>query len=96
MFPELGSKGIIRVAFVQWPEGLAPGSDRWASLAEEVVASTSDPLITNELPFGTWLASSGVFDHAAAEHSVALHAVSRKQKAEYPNYVQESLLPLDQ
>jgi N-carbamoylputrescine amidase len=73
MFPELGSNGITRVAFVQWPEGLAPGSDLWAALAEQVVASAPDVLITNELPFGTWLASSGVFDHTAAGHSVALH-----------------------
>ena len=52
----------MRVGFVQWPDGLAPHSEVWSALAADVARSAPEVLITNEMPFGPWLAASPNFD----------------------------------
>lgn len=64
---------LITVAYAQWPEGLTPDSPQWQQIAEQVRAAEADLLITNEMPFGPWLAEHATFDAQAAQHSVALH-----------------------
>jgi len=64
---------MTNCAFVEWPEGLEPAGERWDALRREVDAARADILITNEMPFGAWLASADRFDAAAADRSVALH-----------------------
>lgn len=63
----------LRVAFVEWPEGLASGDAQWQRASAAVAASRPDILVTNELPFGGWLADSGAFSDAEAEASILAH-----------------------
>jgi N-carbamoylputrescine amidase len=63
----------MRVAFVQWPDGLIPDTDIWSSVAADVARSAPEILITNEMPFGPWLAASPTFDAKRAKESVRIH-----------------------
>jgi N-carbamoylputrescine amidase len=62
-----------RCAFVEWPEGLTPAGSQWERIRRDVDRSEPDILVTNEMPFGPWLASASVFDEVEAENSAALH-----------------------
>lgn len=63
----------MRVAFVQWPDCLIPDTNRWSVLANDVVAAKPYILVTNEMPFGPWLAASSNFDMERAKESIHLH-----------------------
>lgn len=63
----------MRVGFVEWPEGLQAFSSDWTKLAERVDAMRLELLITNELPFGRWIASNPTFDADIAQQSIAAH-----------------------
>ena len=64
----------LKVAFVEWPEGLATEDPRWVKLKESVTALRPDMLVTNELPFGPWLAEDAVFSEDEAQLSFRAHA----------------------
>lgn len=51
----------LRIAFVEWPEALSTDDPQWRELKDSVAAARPDILVTNELPFGPWLADSPVF-----------------------------------
>ena len=63
----------MRFAIVAWREALDPEGEIWAGIAATVVAAEPDLLVTNELPFGPWIAADPTFDRATAEKSVAIH-----------------------
>lgn len=63
----------VRVAFVEWPEGLTPTDSQWRELKNSIIAAHPDILVTNELPFGPWLADSAVFSENEAILSVRAH-----------------------
>ncbi|MES2443631.1 MAG: carbon-nitrogen hydrolase family protein [Pseudomonadota bacterium] len=63
----------LRVGFVEWPEGLTGGGAHWDGIGAAVAASRPDLLVTNELPFGPWLADSPDFSEAEAERSIRAH-----------------------
>jgi len=63
----------VRVGFVQWPDGLNPKSDVWFGLVADVARAAPDVLITNEMPFGPWVAASPHFDLKRAQESVQIH-----------------------
>ncbi len=63
----------LRIAFVEWPEALAPDNDVWAGLKKSVVLEHPDILVTNELPFGPWLAEGAVFSEREAHLSIRAH-----------------------
>jgi N-carbamoylputrescine amidase len=63
----------VRVGFVEWPEGLTADDARWEALSAAVSAARADILVTNELPFGSWLADRAEFSRADAERSIAAH-----------------------
>jgi N-carbamoylputrescine amidase len=63
----------VRVAFVEWPEGLVAGGAEWEQLKNSVAVVGPDILLTNELPFGPWLADAESFSRDAAERSVHAH-----------------------
>ena len=63
----------MRVGFTEWPDGLEPHGPDWSGITRRVADARLDLLITNELPFGRWLAAEPAFDREAAEASVALH-----------------------
>ena len=63
----------MRVVFVQWQDGLIPDTVIWAAIAADVTRSAPEVLITNEMPFGPWLAASPNFDVERARQSVKIH-----------------------
>ena len=48
----------LRIAFVEWPEALSTDQPQWSELKASVTALRPDILITNELPFGPWIAET--------------------------------------
>jgi len=63
----------VRIAFVEWPEALSPQGSRWSALVDSVIAVHPDILVTNELPFGPWLADSTAFSENDAHLSILAH-----------------------
>lgn len=63
----------MRVGFVEWPEGLEPYGSEWVEIAGRLADAQVELLITNELPFGPWIADRRPFDREAAQASVDAH-----------------------
>jgi N-carbamoylputrescine amidase len=63
----------LRIAFVEWPEGLSTDGPHWNELRDSVLAAQPDLLLTNELPFGPWLAESAFFSDDEARASLRAH-----------------------
>ncbi|MBZ9891502.1 carbon-nitrogen hydrolase family protein [Mesorhizobium sp. BR1-1-3] len=63
----------MRIGFVEWPDGLQPRGSLWTDIARRVRSERPDLLITNELPFGNWIASGSRFSAVIATASIALH-----------------------
>ena len=63
----------VRVAFVEWPEGLVAAGAQWDQVKNSVAAARPDILLTNELPFGPWLADADTFSRDAAQRSIDAH-----------------------
>lgn len=66
----------LRIAFVEWPEAFSTGGAQWAQLKESLTAALPDILVTNELPFGPWLADSVAFSEDEAHLSIRAHEQS--------------------
>ena len=64
---------MLVCAFLEWPEGLDPAGAHWARTRQAIQASRPDILVTNELPFGPWLASADTLDVGAARRSIEAH-----------------------
>jgi N-carbamoylputrescine amidase len=64
----------LRVTFVEWPEGLSTEGAQWDAVKAAIAAARPDILVTNELPFGPWLADSATFSEDAANLSLRAHA----------------------
>jgi N-carbamoylputrescine amidase len=63
----------LRIAFVEWPEALSADHPRWSELKCSITAMHPDILVTNELPFGPWIAESAVFSEDDAHLSIRAH-----------------------
>lgn len=63
----------MRIAFVEWPDALSTTGAQWGELKDSVNAVRPDILITNELPFGPWLADCAVFSEDEAHLSLRAH-----------------------
>jgi N-carbamoylputrescine amidase len=63
----------MRVAFVEWPDALSTTDVQWDQLKVSVDAVRADLLITNELPFGPWIADCAVFSEDEAHLSIRAH-----------------------
>jgi N-carbamoylputrescine amidase len=63
----------LRITFVEWPEALSTDDARWPKLRDSVTAARPDLLVTNELPFGPWLADTAIFSEAEANLSLRAH-----------------------
>src|SRR3954451_29411 len=64
---------MLRIAFVEWPEGLSADDAQWRSLSESVNAACPDILVTNEMPFGSWIAEGAAFSESEARRSICAH-----------------------
>jgi len=58
---------------VEWPEALSTNDTPWQKLRDSVTAARPDILVTNELPFGPWLADAAIFSEAEAHLSIRAH-----------------------
>jgi len=67
----------LRIACVEWPEGLSTNDARWSEVRDSVTSAHPDILVTNELPFGPWLADAAVFSEAEAQLSIPAVISSR-------------------
>src|SRR5437667_5706015 len=63
----------LRIVFVEWPEGLSTGTPQWEQLKDSVTSARPDILLTNELPFGAWIAESAGFSEDEARLSLSAH-----------------------
>ena len=63
----------LRIAFVEWPEALAAGDAQWDRIRDSVAAARPDLLVTNELPFGPWIAEGATFSNDDAHLSIRAH-----------------------
>ena len=63
----------LKIAFVEWPEDLSTRTPQWAELRDSITAARPDILVTNELPFGPWLAEGAVFSEDEAQLSLRAH-----------------------
>jgi N-carbamoylputrescine amidase len=63
----------LRVAFVEWPEALLIDDTHWQTLSDSVMAARPDILVTNELPFGRWIAEASAFSDHEAGRSIHAH-----------------------
>jgi N-carbamoylputrescine amidase len=63
----------MRVGFVEWPEGLEPNGPEWSRIAALVAGARMDLLVTNELPFGAWIAAAPLFNRRTAQDSIDVH-----------------------
>lgn len=64
---------VLRVTFVEWPEALLAEGSQWLQLKSSITATHPDLLITNELPFGPWIAEGEVFSKGDAQASLDAH-----------------------
>jgi N-carbamoylputrescine amidase len=64
---------MLRIAFVEWPDGLSTDAAQWKSLRDSVTAACPDILVTNEMPFGPWLAEGAAFSESQARRSICAH-----------------------
>jgi N-carbamoylputrescine amidase len=64
---------MLRIAFVEWPECLSTDNPQWGQLKHSIAVAHPDILVTNELPFGHWLADSAVFLENEANISIRAH-----------------------
>ncbi|HEY7096459.1 MAG TPA: carbon-nitrogen hydrolase family protein [Terriglobales bacterium] len=63
----------LRIAFVEWPDALSVDHPQWSQLKGSIAAVRPDILITNELPFGPWIAENSLFSENEAHLSIRAH-----------------------
>ncbi len=63
----------MRVCIMEGPVDLYPGSEEWRTLAKAIKDAKPDLLLTNEMPFGPWLAALTRYDADKAAESVRIH-----------------------
>jgi N-carbamoylputrescine amidase len=64
---------MLRIAFVEWPESLSTGDAQWGNVRASLTAARPDILVTNELPFGPWIAECAAFSPDEAQRSIRAH-----------------------
>jgi N-carbamoylputrescine amidase len=63
----------MKLAIFDGAVALKPGDADWFNLRRQIDNVDADIVLTNEMPFGEWLASSEQFDAKRAENSTLLH-----------------------
>lgn len=65
---------MTKVCMVEWPDGLEVDNPEWRACAEAVRNLAPDILVTNEMPFGSWLPKALPYDSGKAKAWAQLHA----------------------
>ncbi|MCY1513866.1 N-carbamoylputrescine amidase [compost metagenome] len=63
----------MRICIMEGPVDLAPEGPTWEGMAGRIGELAPDLLVTNEMPFGPWLAASPAYDSARAAESLRIH-----------------------
>jgi predicted amidohydrolase len=63
----------MKVSYIESPEGLLVSGDEWLKLEEKIARENPDVLVTNEMPFGNWLAGVKEYNSEDAEDSISAH-----------------------
>ena len=63
----------MKLAIFDGAVALRPSDTDWSNLRRQIDNVGADIVVTNEMPFGEWLASSEQFDVKRAENSIRLH-----------------------
>ncbi|KRC71859.1 N-carbamoyl-D-amino acid hydrolase [compost metagenome] len=63
----------MRICMMEGPADLLPEGATWEGIAERIGELAPDLLVTNEMPFGRWLAASPSYDPLLAAESVRVH-----------------------
>jgi N-carbamoylputrescine amidase len=63
----------MKVTFIESAEGLTAKSTAWQLLSSQIAMQQPDVLVTNEMPFGAWLAVKNQFNLLDAGISVSAH-----------------------
>ncbi|MBW9116467.1 carbon-nitrogen hydrolase family protein [Rhizobium cauense] len=64
---------MTRIAVVEWADGLLPGTETWSRIVNRINDLRPDILVTNEMPFGSWLPKTRDFSRRLAEDWVQVH-----------------------
>ncbi|MBL4633483.1 MAG: carbon-nitrogen hydrolase family protein [Kofleriaceae bacterium] len=63
----------MKITYIESPEGLSSEGLQWKRLQEQITSEEPDVLVTNEMPFGRWLAAKTTFNSLDAEASILAH-----------------------
>jgi N-carbamoylputrescine amidase len=63
----------MKLAIFDGAVALRPSDEDWSNLRRQIDNVGADIVVSNEMPFGEWLASSEQFDDKRAENSIRLH-----------------------
>lgn len=85
----------MRICMMEGPVDLAPEGATWEGIANRIGELAPDLLVTNEMPFGPWLAALPAYDPALAAESVRLHEAGLRALAalELPAVVSSRPVP---
>ena len=62
-----------KIAYVQWPDKLSTVGSQWDAIRRSVDSAGADLLVTNEMPFGPWLANDSIFKRDDCQRSIDVH-----------------------
>ena len=74
----------MKVAFLQLPVDLGFGGPEWHHLYNVLATDRPNILVTNEMPFGPWVASGEAFDVSAAKLTSDVHELGLRALMDLP------------
>lgn len=63
----------MKISYIESPEGLLVSAVEWETLEAQIAREKPDVLVTNEMPFGRWLAGENQFNLRDAKNSITAH-----------------------
>ena len=60
----------MKISYIESTEGLCHRGSQWETLKRHIISQSPDVLVTNEMPFGNWLAASREYNQQDAKASV--------------------------
>ncbi|ABM03368.1 amidohydrolase-like protein [Psychromonas ingrahamii 37] len=87
----------MKITYIESPEGLLHEGTKWEELKQQIISEKPEVLVTNEMPFGSWLAVENEFNTADAEASISAHnySVDALKKLNIPIVLSSRPVPVD-